>query len=241
VKNVKRREYQEKIDELLRIIHWLDGYRTFRVADPSRIELSIERICPPKIVKRWKRVRKEIREMNRALSESPLRNLLAMASILRFVSLTCIMGLFFSFMALMIFRIKVSLSYPTIMVVVVIAVVIIPNFYLYFDRYLRHRIKSYYEKAEDRFGFKMKKVKSLAQELIYYVSELVKKAELDPNKLGFKLNNVDYDGIEVKSKPKFFSKFYTVRLTLDKVNQKNTFNFSGKFKRVNEKAFKDLN
>ena len=206
--------YEEKIDELLKIIHWLDSYRTFKITEPSRIESSIEKTCPPKIVKRWKRVKKEIREMNRALSESPLRRLLAMASILRFVSLTCIMGLFLSFMIIITSKVTIPLNYPTMMGIIIIAVVIIPNFYLYLDRYLRQKIKSYYE-AGDRFRSRMKKVKSLAQELIYYTSELVKKAELDPSKLTFKLYNIDYHGIEVKSKPKFFSKFYTVRLTLN--------------------------
>lgn len=201
-----KKEYEKEIDEIIKVIHWLDSYRKFRVADPTKMERSIEEVCPPHIVKRWKKVEKKIREMDNALRESPLRRLLTIASILRFVSISCLMGIFMGFMAVMLLKVRIPLSYAAIMAIVVIGVVVIPNFYLYFDRYLRQRIQMYYERLEDRFQYRMKKVKNLAQEMIYHLDQLVEKSRLDPKKVRFKLYHIDYDAIEVTSKPGWFSR-----------------------------------
>ena len=71
------KEAQKKVDELMKIIRWLDDYRVFKVADPSSVERSIQNFYPLNLQRTWKRVKKDINAMNDALTKSPLRRLMA--------------------------------------------------------------------------------------------------------------------------------------------------------------------
>jgi hypothetical protein len=204
------KEAQKKVDELIKIIRWLDDYRVFKVADPSSIERSIQEFYPSNLRKMWKKVKKDIIAMNYTLIKSPLRRLMAMAAILRSIATTCIMSLILLFMIVVFFRVPLKLPYMTIVLLVSFCLVIIPNLYLYLDRYIRLKIREYNKNLESVFESRIKEVKDLAQQTIFYMNDVIKRFNLDPDKNKFRLRHYDYEGLVLIKKGRF-SEFYTVK------------------------------
>lgn len=204
------KEAQRKVDELMKIIRWADDYRVFKVADPKRIDVSIQRLCPSRLVKKWKRVKKDIIMMNEALIESPLRRLIAFATIMRSAAMTSIMGFAVLFVAVAFFRVPLNLSYSATVAIVALCLVVVPNFYLYFDRYVRIRIQQYHENFKSKFSPRMEKVRDFAQDLIFYMNDVIREYGLNPEKNKFRLRHGDYEGI-VRVKKQRFSGLFVVK------------------------------
>ncbi|MGQ9641955.1 MAG: hypothetical protein ACUVUF_07530 [Candidatus Bathycorpusculaceae bacterium] len=212
-----KKETQQKVDELIKIIRWLDDYRVFRVADPVSIEKAILTFCPPELQTSWKRVKKDINAMNKALVESPLRRLIAFATVLRSVATTSIIGFMVLFLAVALFRVSLSLSYTFVFILVIFCLVVLPNFYLYLDRYVRYKIREYHKNLESVFALRMEKVKDFAQQTIYYMNQLIGKYGLDPEKNKFRLRHYDYEGL-ILVKKRRFSGLYIVKPQLIKMS-----------------------
>lgn len=210
LKRGKEKEAQRKVDELMKIVRWMDDYRVFRVADPKHIEASIQRLCPSYLLAKWKRVKKDITAMNEALIESPLRKLIAVATIMRLVAMTSIMGFIVLFMVVAFFRVSLKFSYPAFVALVLLCLVIVPNSYLYLDRYVRIRIREYYRNLESRFAPRIEKVKDFAQDVIFYINDVIREYGLNPDKNKFRLRHCDYEGVVLVKKQRF-SRLFTVK------------------------------
>jgi len=207
LKNGDSKEGQRKVDELMKIIRWVDDYRVFKVADPKHIEASIQRLCTSHLVRKWKRVKKDIIAMNEALAESPLRKLIAIATIMRSIAMTSIMGFAVLFIIVAFFRVSLNLSYSAVVAIVLLCLVIIPNFYLYLDRYVRIRIQQYYRNFESRFSPRMEKVKDFAQDLIFYMNDVIREYSLNSDKNKFRLRHCDYKGVICVKKQRLLGLF----------------------------------
>lgn len=208
------KEAQKKVDELMKIIRWLDDYRVFKVADPSSVERSIQNFYPLNLQRMWKRVKKDINAMNDALTKSPLRRLMAAAAILRTIATTSIIGFILLFIIVAFFRVSLKLPYLMIVLLVFFCLVIIPNLYLYLDRYIRLRIREYHKNLEPVFASRMEKVKDFAQQTIFYMNDVIKRFNLDPDKNKFRLRRYDYEGL-ILIKKRRFSGVYTVKPAID--------------------------
>lgn len=210
----KRKEVKQNVEELMKIIRWLDDYRTFRVANPAAIEKLILAICPPNLVMSWRRVKKDINAMNDAVAKGPLKKFIALAAVLRTVATTIMLGFVALFFAVVLFRVSLQLSYGAVVLIILACLVIVPNSYLYLDRYLRLKIKEHHESLGSRFSSRMEKVKDFAQQLIFYMNDLIMNSKLDPHENKFRLRHCDYDGL-VLVKKRRFSGVYTVMPSIE--------------------------
>lgn len=212
--NKAAKEAQRKVDELMRIIRWFDDYRAFKVADPAHIERALLATCPKDLVSYWKRVRKDINAMNDAIGRSPLRRLIAASAILRSVATTVLIGFVALFIGVAFLKVPLSLSYPATVALVLSCLVIVPNFYLYLDRYLRLRIREYHENLGPVVSSRMEKVKNFAQQMIFYMNGIIREFKLNPRKNRFRLRNHDYEGLALIKK-RWFSGMYTLEPVID--------------------------
>lgn len=208
--NSDAKEAQQKVDQLMKIIRWIDDYRIFKVADPTHIEASIQKFCPSYLITEWKRVKKDINAMNEALTESPLRRLMAVATIMRSIAMTSIMGFIVLFIAVVLFQAKLNLSYFAVVTIVLFCLVVVPNFYLYLDRYVRIKIREYHENLKPKFSLRMEKVKDFAQNVIFYMNDVIREHDLDPDKNKFRLRHCDYEGL-IRVKKQLFSGVFVVK------------------------------
>ncbi|MEM3549855.1 MAG: hypothetical protein QXN87_04955 [Candidatus Bathyarchaeia archaeon] len=205
----KRKEVKQNVEELMKIIRWLDDYRTFRVANPATIEKSILAVCPSNIVMSWRRVKKDIDAMNDALAKGPLRKFIALVALLRTVTTTIMLGFVALFFVVVLFRVSLQLSYNMVVLIILACLVVVPNSYLYLDRYLRLKIQEHHESLGSKFSSRMGKVTDFAQQLIFHMNNLIKNSKLDPRENQFRLRHCDYDGLVVVKKRRF-SGIYTV-------------------------------
>jgi hypothetical protein len=206
--NVK--EAQRRVDELMKIIRWIDDYRVFKVADPANIEASIQKFCPSDLITEWKRVKKDIKDMNEALTKSPLRKLMVISIIMRLVAMTTITCFIVLLTAVIFFRVKLNLSYSAVVTIALFCLVVIPNFYLYLDRYVRIKIREYHENLKPKFLSRMEKVKDFAQNLIFCMNAIIREHYLNPDKNKFRLRNCDYKGL-IRVKKQRFSEVFVVK------------------------------
>ncbi len=207
LKNGDSKKAQQKVDELMKIIRWADDYRVFKVADTKHVEVSIQRICPSHLVAKWKRVKKDVTAMNEALTESPLRRLIAISTVMRSVAMTSIMGFVALFIAVAFLKVSLNLSYFAVAAIVLFCLVIVPNSYLYLDRYVRIRIREYHASLETKFSPRMEKVKDFAQDVIFYMNDVIREYNLDPDKNKFRLRHCDYEGVVLVKKKRFSGLF----------------------------------
>ncbi len=74
--------------------------------------------------------------------------------------------------------------------------------------YSLKQIYRYYDEHADELASRTKKLKDAAQILINILREELSSNEISPTKYPLRLYNIDYKGIEVISKPKFYRKTY---------------------------------
>ncbi len=179
----------------------------FKVADTKYVEASVQRICSSHLVAKWKRVKKDVTDMNEALTKSPLRRLIAIATIMRLVAMTSIMGFVMLFIVVALLKVALGLSYSAVVALVLICLVIVPNSYLYLDRYVRFRIREYHASLESRFLPRMRKVKEFAQDVIFHMNDVIREYDLNPDKCKFRLRHCDYEGVICVKKSRFSGLF----------------------------------
>ena len=199
---------------LKNLIVLIDGYLINYLGDPAPFEKPIKAgKLGEEISAEWKEIQRSLMRIATTVKVIPrLRSLLTIQSTLRSTSLAVSIGAVFLPLT---GALLTSLENPLLVtfVLMLIASVMLVASRLA-GREVAKRIESYFDEHKQKYRFVRQYLKQTAQKLIYTLSRHLKASGEDPSGHALRLYRVDYEGIRVLKKPKWFRKQYVVVVEL---------------------------
>jgi len=211
-KAISKSKQEALVSELIKIIHWLDGYRAYRCVEPSMIEKSFTKFPTGYLRNSWREVREDIYKIATFPTSFPkIGKMYTLATVAKlFLGV-----LFLLFMFTTIARTRgaesafgINLNHLSLAIAIALCAVI--GLY-YLSNILAYKmIDRCYREHEHILGKRRKKLKSATQSLIDRLAYYMRKFGYDPENYRFKLFYADYEGISVHKRDR--KKTYTVSI-----------------------------
>jgi len=210
---MSKSEKEALVSELIKIIHWLDGYRAYRCVEPSMIEKSFTKFPMEYLRNSWREIREDIYKIATFPTSFPeIGKMYTLATVAKFF-----LGvLFLLFMVTSIARTRgaksvfglINLNHLSMAIAISLCAVI--GLYYLSNILTYKKIDRCYKENEHVLGKRRKRLKSATQALIDRLAYYMRKFGYDPENYRFKLFNTDYKGISVHKRDR--KKMYTVSI-----------------------------
>jgi len=210
---MSKSEKEALVSELIKIIHWLDGYRAYRCVEPSMIEKSFTKFPMEYLRNSWREIREDIYKIATFPTSFPeIGKMYTLATVAKFF-----LGvLFLLFMVTSIARTRgaksvfglINLNHLSMAIAISLCAVI--GLYYLSNILTYKKIDRCYKENEHILGKRRKRLKTATQALIDRLAYHMRKFGYDPENYRFKLFNTDYKGISVHKRDR--KKMYTVSI-----------------------------
>jgi hypothetical protein len=191
------------INDLTKLVTWLDGYSAMSPVDPLRLRKIANKYPDDQdIVSVWKGIEGDVWDIARIPSTSP--------EITRLSKILGVLKQVLMFIGLIVFSIYVIGSgsgafaflgrYGALVFAIIFVVAYFLGFgsYFYLDRKLTRLVASCYDKHASDISKQRKHVKQINQRLIDKIAAEIRARRVDPEKYSFTLLQKDYNNIVVQ-------------------------------------------
>jgi len=211
-KAMPKSKQEALVSELIKIIHWLDGYRAYRCVEPSMIEKSFTKFPMGYLRNSWREIREDVYKIATFPTSFPeIGKMYTLATVAKlFLGVLFLLFMFTTIARTRGAKSAFGINLNNLSLAIAIALCAVIGLYYLSNILTYKRIDRCYKEHEHILGKRRERLKSATQSLIDKLAYYMKKFGYDPENYRFKLFNTDYKGISVQKRDR--KKMYTVSI-----------------------------